>query len=63
VCGQPQLKARLTPKELESRKVKCIMTPRCEGRMRGPIENPTDIDGWNEERFIPQRKQRKRAAA
>jgi hypothetical protein len=40
VCGQPQQKARLTPKAVADGTVKCNGTPKCEGRMRGPIENP-----------------------
>lgn len=47
-CGLPQLIARLSPKDEADGKRKCRMTqvnqsalaPHCDGRMRGPIDNP-----------------------
>lgn len=55
-CGYPRLQARRTPKEIEARKVKCIQTPNCKGKMRGPIANPTGIAGWDDGNFVPERK-------
>jgi hypothetical protein len=56
VCTMPKLRPRIPPKQVTDRKVKCSMTPKCVGRMGGPVENPTGIAGWDDHGFVPQRK-------
>lgn len=68
-CGTPQLKARLSPKQLVERTVKCkfqvsyesALWPRCNGHMIGPIDNPfPDNHTLDVANFVPRPKPRKK---